>query len=117
MRALFFYLIIIPLAILMIVLGATNRGPVTLVLDPFSPSDPALAIVVPAYILVFGCVIFGIIIGGAADWIRQGRFRKAARQNQAEAARWQREAIALKSTAEKSSPTSSSRALGAPGSI
>ncbi len=101
MRSIVFYLIVVPLAIVLVTLGVINRAPVTIALDPFSPADPALALTMPLYILVYGAIILGIIIGGATDWIRQGRWRREARERRYEARRWQNEAAALKQAASE----------------
>lgn len=96
MRSILFYLLILPVAVLLVVFGVINRDPVTVILDPFSPDDPTLAFTTPLYFLVFAAIIFGIVIGGLADWVRQGRWRKAARENRYQAERWRKEAAALK---------------------
>ncbi|MEM6616979.1 MAG: DUF1049 domain-containing protein [Pseudomonadota bacterium] len=95
MKSIFFYLFIVPIAILLVVFAVINRDLVTVVLDPFSPQDPTLALSIPLYVLVFGSLVTGVIIGGVADWFRQGRYRKAARENRYEAAKWKSEATKM----------------------
>lgn len=113
MKRFFTYLIVFPLALVLIALAITNRSPVTVVLDPFAPDNPALSFNVPLFLLVFGAVTFGVLIGGLAAWFSQGRHRKAARQVQYEAARFRREADELKKKL-RSGPSETDRFLAFP---
>ena len=44
---------------------------------------------------LFGALLVGVVIGGMAMWITQGRWRRIARRRGAEAVRWQAEADRL----------------------
>ncbi len=77
-------LILIPLAVLIVALAVANRQIVTVSFDPFSATDPALLLRAPLFVLVFILVIAGVIIGGAASWLRQGKWRRAARARETE---------------------------------
>jgi hypothetical protein len=68
---------------------------VRLVLDPFRPDEPLISLVLPFYAYLFGTLLVGIVIGGAATWVTQARWRRAARRHGAEAQRWQAEADRL----------------------
>ncbi|MBL8580955.1 MAG: DUF1049 domain-containing protein [Rhizobiaceae bacterium] len=72
--------ILIPLAIVLITLAVANRAPVAFTLDPFNPGNPALTVQLPLFVLLFLALALGLIVGSVATWIRQGRYRKAARQ-------------------------------------
>lgn len=74
----------IPLAVIGIAFAVANRQAVTISLDPFT-NDPVLAFRQPLFIDVFAFIMAGVIIGGIATWIGQGRYRAAARRAQAEA--------------------------------
>lgn len=104
------YLVIVPLAIAIIVLAVANREIVTLSLDPFSLTDPAVYIRMPLFILVLLGIVIGVIAGGVAAWLRQGKWRQAAREKSDEAERWRREAERLRDANERAS----SRALPSP---
>lgn len=84
-----------PAAIALIALAVANRHPATLVLDPFRPENPALALVLPFYMYLFGALLVGVVGGGAAAWIGQSRWRRTARHRTQEAMRWQAEADRL----------------------
>ena len=81
-----------PLAIILIAVAVANRHWVTFSLDPLSRSDPVFAVELPMFVLLFAAVLAGLMIGGAASWINQGKWRRAAREGLSEAAHWRREA-------------------------
>lgn len=84
-----------PAAALLIALAVANRHSVRLVLDPFRPDQPAVSLVMPFYGYLFGMLLIGVLLGGVATWVSQGRWRRIARQRAAEAKRWQAEADRL----------------------
>jgi uncharacterized integral membrane protein len=83
------YVLAIPIALVLITLAVINRHDVRLVLDPFRPDHPALALVLPFYAYVLGALIVGVVLGGLAAWIGQSRWRRLARARTVEARRWQ----------------------------
>ena len=77
--------IVLPLAAVIIAFAVANRELVTVSFDPFTSVNPAYAATVPLFILIFVLVILGVIVGGAAAWLRQAHWRRAARKLDAEA--------------------------------
>ena len=77
-------LVMIPLALVIVALAVANREIVTVSFDPFSAAEPAFMLRAPLFVLVFVLVIAGVIIGGIAAWLRQSRWRRAARRREAE---------------------------------
>lgn len=73
-------LILVPLAVVIIAFAVANRQIVTVSLDPFSASDPAAAMPLPLFALIMLLLIVGVLIGGMAAWLRQGKWRTAARR-------------------------------------
>ncbi len=67
----------LPLGIVLIALGVANREPLTVSLDPFRPSNPALAIHPPLFLAFFVVLAAGVLIGGIAMWISQYKVRRA----------------------------------------
>jgi uncharacterized integral membrane protein len=78
------FLILVPLALVLVALSVANKQAVTVSFDPFSAGAPAFALRAPLYLVAFALVIAGVIIGGIAAWIAQGKWRRAARHGQAE---------------------------------
>ena len=77
--------IVLPLAAVIVAFAVANRQLVTVSFDPFASVNPAYAATVPLFILIFVLVILGVIVGGAAAWLRQAHWRRAARKLDAEA--------------------------------
>lgn len=80
-----FVLVLVPLAIVLISFAVANRAAVPFTLDPFNPGNPALTLQAPLFLLIFSALAVGLVIGGLATWLRQGRYRKLARQRAIEA--------------------------------
>ena len=77
--------VFVPLAIVLIALAVANRGLTAFTLDPFNPGNPALTLQIPLFALLFAALAIGLIVGSAATWLKQGRYRKLARQRSQEA--------------------------------
>jgi uncharacterized integral membrane protein len=73
-------IILIPLAVVIIAFALANRQIVTVSFDPFSATAPAAAVTLPLFALVILLLIFGVLIGGVAAWLRHGKWRSAARR-------------------------------------
>lgn len=85
----------VPVAIVLVALAVSNRKPVELILDPFRPEDPALAVALPLYVMIFGALLAGVALGGFVSWLGQGKWRRTARMRAQDAMRWQAEADRL----------------------
>jgi uncharacterized integral membrane protein len=77
-----FWLITGPFALLVIAFAVANRRPVTLSFDPFSLDAPAIALSLPLWLIAFGALLIGVVLGGAATWIARthGELRRAAKK-------------------------------------
>ncbi|QKP78641.1 LapA family protein [Methyloligella sp. GL2] len=75
-------MIILPLAVVLVALAVANRAPVDLVLDPIGGR---FIVSIPLFLLILAVFAIGLLIGGFAAWLGQGKWRKAARQRQREA--------------------------------
>jgi uncharacterized integral membrane protein len=73
-------IVVVPLAIVIVVFAVVNRQTVTVSFDPLSATAPAYAAHLPLFVLIFIILIFGVILGGAAAWLRQGPWRRTARK-------------------------------------
>ncbi len=92
-------LILVPLAVIIIAFAVANRQPVTVSLDPFSADRPAASLTLPLFALVIVLLVAGVLIGGMASWLRHGKWRRAARRLEREAARLRDEIDAHKRVA------------------
>jgi uncharacterized integral membrane protein len=77
--------VFVPLAIVLVALAVANRGATPFTLDPFNPGNPGLTWQMPLFVLLFAAIAIGMIVGSLATWVRQGRYRKLARQRGQEA--------------------------------
>jgi uncharacterized integral membrane protein len=85
-------LIAVPVAVVLVTLAVVNRGPLTLLYLP--PQLGGASVTVPVFVALFGALMAGVLIGGAASWWVQGRHRRLERA-------YRREAESLKSEAER----------------
>lgn len=108
-------LILVPLAIVLILLAIANRAPVTLSVNPLDPAAPGFTIAVPLFWVIFAALAIGVVLGGVAVWLHQGRYRKAARQSRREAERMRAEAERARVQAAAAPPRQYGPALPAPG--
>jgi uncharacterized integral membrane protein len=79
------FLFLAPLAIAFVSLAVANRQPVVISLDPFDPAHPAYTIALPLFALMLAVLLAGVIIGGVAAWLRQSKWRRAARYAEGQA--------------------------------
>jgi hypothetical protein len=74
----------IPAAAVLVGLAIANRQPVTVSFNPFDSSDQDLAVTVPLYVAGFTVLIAGVVLGGFAAWLKQGKHRKTGSRLAAE---------------------------------
>src|SRR6516164_3468560 len=87
-------LILLPLAIVVISFAVANRQSVVVSFDPFDQAHPAFTRAPPLYLLML--LIGGVVVGGSATWLRQGKWRRAARHADAQARELRAEVDRLK---------------------
>ena len=85
MRKFFTALVLIPLGLIFIVFAVANRHLVTVSFDPLNSSDPSVGLRLPLFVVIIAVAIVGVLAGGSATWFRQRRWRRAARQFEADA--------------------------------
>lgn len=108
--------ILVPVGIIIIALAVANRQPVTLAVPPDVNGEPLFSASLPLFAVVFVSLLVGMIIGSCATWVKQGRYRKRATQQKAEATRNAFEARKQKERAdalEKSDTPSDGSSKGA----
>lgn len=77
-------IVLVPIAILAIAFAVANRQMISISFDPFSAGEPIVALAAPLFLLVFLLLACGVVVGGTASWLGQGRHRSAARRSAAE---------------------------------
>ena len=77
-------LILVPIGVVLILFAVANRQWTAVSLDPFSPESPALATHLPLFLAILLALMVGVIVGGIAAWLRQRKWRRAARRLEAE---------------------------------
>jgi uncharacterized integral membrane protein len=85
MRKFLNLLVWIPLGLIFVVFAVANRHLITVSLDPFNSSDPSLGFTMPLFVVTIAFAVAGVLAGGFATWFRQRRWRRAARQHEADA--------------------------------
>jgi uncharacterized integral membrane protein len=78
-------LILVPLAIVLVTFAVANRQTVIVSFDPFDHAHPAFALALPLFALILLLTIGGVIVGGVAAWLKQSKWRRAARLAQGQA--------------------------------
>jgi uncharacterized integral membrane protein len=96
MKALLKWLLLVPVAVIVILLAIANRGPATVTFDPFSGADPQFSVTVPMFLILFAAVAIGVVLGGIASWLNQARYRREAREAKAAVARAEAEVKRLR---------------------
>jgi uncharacterized integral membrane protein len=72
-------LILLPIALLIVMFAVANRSAVTIALDPFGSEPPMFTTAMPLFLALLAALIVGVVIGGAAAWSRQRKWRRRAR--------------------------------------
>jgi uncharacterized integral membrane protein len=84
-RKLVTVLILVPLAIVLATFAVANRQTVVISLDPFNDTHPVYMLTLPLFALSLALLVAGVVLGGVAAWLRQGKWRRAARLAEGEA--------------------------------
>jgi len=82
-------IILVPLAIIVVVFAVANRQDVVISFDPFDAAHPVYSQTTWLFVPIFAALMVGVIIGGVACWLGQGKWRGAAR-------RFEREMLVLR---------------------
>ena len=77
-------LILFPFGLMFVIFAVANRQTVVISFDPFDQAHPMLAVGLPLFALILVLVMGGVILGGVAAWLGQGKWRWRARHFEAE---------------------------------
>jgi len=96
-------LLAIPTGAALVVFAHANRDAVTIQFDPVGTLGlPPVA--APLYVAIFLAAGIGVVAGGAATWVGQSRYRRAARDAQAETVRLRADLLAAQSPSSLRGP-------------
>ena len=73
-------IILVPLAIIIVAFAVANRQDVVISFDPFDAAHPVYSRTTWLFLPIFAALILGVVIGGVAAWLGQGKWRGAARR-------------------------------------
>ena len=111
MRTLLKFFVFAPIALLLLLFAFANRRIITVSFDPFASDEAsAFAFAAPLFLVLIATLMVGVAAGGAATWLNQGKFRRAARQSRAEADRLRSEAQSSAARADHASSQLARRA-------
>lgn len=96
MRRILLLLILVPVALLVALFALANRAPVMIALDPFTPESPVWSISGPLWVVLFVTFALGVLVGGCAAWLVQGKHRRRERVYKREANDLRREVDRVK---------------------
>ncbi len=88
-------------AVIMIAFAVANRQEVVVSVDPFDPVQPAYSRTMWLFVPIFVALILGVVIGGLASWLRQGKWRGTARRVERELQQLRGKLAALESASDK----------------
>jgi uncharacterized integral membrane protein len=87
-KKIIFWLLWLPIGAIIVILAVANRTPVTLKMDPRTLQSgqitPFPSYDLPLFLIMFGFLILGVILGGMVVWAKQGKWRRKAREAEKE---------------------------------
>ncbi|WP_027550071.1 lipopolysaccharide assembly protein LapA domain-containing protein [Bradyrhizobium sp. Cp5.3] len=104
MRKFLTALVVIPLGFVLVDFAIANRHFVTVSYDPLISDDSSLSFSLPLFLLLIVVGVLGVVAGGSAVWLAQGRWRRAARRNEAAARSARAELADLRAAAAPAKP-------------
>ena len=103
------WIVLAPALVVGVALAVANRTPVVVGFDPFNRDAPELALQAPLFLVMFACMLVGILLGGLVTWLAGAPQRRQARLHARELKRIQGAAPA-QATTQTSTSTSSATA-------
>jgi hypothetical protein len=69
----------VPAGLVLIAFAVANRHVVAVSFDPLSQQDPWASLAVPLWAVLFFGMFCGLMVGWIGAWLKQGKWRRAAR--------------------------------------
>ncbi len=96
LRRLLYWIVGLPIAVIVAAFAVANRQWIVVSFDPFSSDSPLASVNMPLWALFFCGIFAGLIAGWIAAWFAHGKWRRAARQARLELLHAQQEHETLK---------------------
>lgn len=92
------WVVLVPLSVALVVFALANRQAVSINFNPFAaPADPNMpGFGVPMFLVIFGVLLVGVVLGGIATWFAQAPHRRDERTYRRESERLNRELEAMR---------------------
>ena len=90
------WIIGLPVAVVLILFAVANRHWVTVSFDPLSQQDPWAVLSVPLWTVLFFGIFCGLVAGWIGAWLKQAKWRRAARQTRRDLASERSDAARLR---------------------
>ncbi len=75
------WFVLVPFGVLMAIFALANRHTIQIGVDPISPQTPFWGpIELPLFVVIYICLIMGVLLGGVGGWFSQGKHRKEERR-------------------------------------
>ena len=90
------WIIGLPMALVLIAFAVANRHIVEVSFDPLSQQAPWASLAVPLWTVLFFGIFCGLVVGWIGAWLKQGKWRRAARAARGELASARSEAARMR---------------------
>jgi len=91
------WLVLVPLSVVLIIFALANRQTVGVHFDPLGSETPLVpAFEMPLFVVIYTMLILGVLLGGLAVWLTQGRNRREKRRLKKHSDQLQREIDSLR---------------------
>lgn len=86
------WFVLVPLCALIILFALANRQTISISFNPFGAQASFFpGYDIPAFVLIYAMLLLGIVLGGVATWLSQGRNRREKRRLKRENAKLTKE--------------------------
>lgn len=74
------WLLLAPVAAMVLIFAVANRHTTNVRLDPLGLLSDDMTISAPLFVILFLALMLGVVIGGCATWLAQSKYRRATRE-------------------------------------
>lgn len=85
LKKIFWLIVGIPIAILLVLFSVANRQIVSVALFPIDTGGSRFMLEFPLFVFLFLALLLGVLVGGVVVWFSQGAYRRTARREKGRA--------------------------------